>query len=169
MHANAPLTPQGRLRLCQRIESGWSITAAAESMNVSRQCAHKWWTRYRDEGEAGLVDRSSRPKSCPHQTPPKVERREMKREGNDTAPAKAATDDASSRAATKLREQMEVADDAEWDVIAERIANVTDLRRTLAGAGAVRGAAVVDKVKANGFKMVTATEAGFRGPLGLLL
>ena len=75
MHANAPLTPQGRLRLCQRIESGWTITAAAESMNISRQCAHKWWARYRDEGEAGLVDRSSRPKSCPHQTRPKVERR----------------------------------------------------------------------------------------------
>jgi len=75
LHANAPLTPQGRLRLCQRIESGWSITAAAESMNISRQCAHKWWTRFRDEGEAGLVDRSSRPKSCPHQTPPKMERR----------------------------------------------------------------------------------------------
>jgi len=75
LHANAPLTPQGRLRLCQRIESGWTITAAAESMNISRQCAHKWWARYRDEGEAGLVDRSSRPKSCPHQTRPKVERR----------------------------------------------------------------------------------------------
>lgn len=29
MHANAPLTPQGRLRLCQRIESGWTIAAAA--------------------------------------------------------------------------------------------------------------------------------------------
>ena len=44
-------------------------------MNISRQCAHKWWRRYRDEGEAGLVDRSSRPHSCPHQTPARVERR----------------------------------------------------------------------------------------------
>ncbi len=75
MHANAPLTPEGRLRLCQRIESGWPVTAAAESMNVSRQTAHKWWRRFCDGGEAGLVDRSSRPYSCPHQTPTAVERR----------------------------------------------------------------------------------------------
>jgi transposase InsO family protein len=75
MHANAPLTPEGRLRLCHRIEDGWTVAAAAESMNISRQCAHKWWSRYRDEGVAGLRDRSSRPHSCPHQTPARVERR----------------------------------------------------------------------------------------------
>jgi len=44
-------------------------------MNISRQCAHKWWRRYLDEGVAGLEDRSSRPLSCPHQTPPRIERR----------------------------------------------------------------------------------------------
>jgi transposase InsO family protein len=75
LHRNAPLTPQGRLRLCRRIEDGWTVAAAAESMNISRQCAHKWWRRYRDEGLAGLEDRSSRPLSCPHQTPARVERR----------------------------------------------------------------------------------------------
>ena len=75
MHGNAPLTPEGRLRLCHRIESGWTVAAAAESMNISRQCAHKWWRRYRDEGLDGLRDRSSRPLSCPHQTPARVERR----------------------------------------------------------------------------------------------
>jgi transposase InsO family protein len=75
LHRNAPLTPEGRLRLCQRIEAGWTVAAAAESMNISRQCAHKWWGRYRAEGVAGLVDRSSRPLRCPHQTPARVERR----------------------------------------------------------------------------------------------
>jgi transposase InsO family protein len=75
LHRNAPFTPEGRLRLCQRIESGWTVAAAAESMNISRQCAHKWWSRYRTEGLAGLEDRSSRPHSCPHQTPARVERR----------------------------------------------------------------------------------------------
>ena len=75
MHGNAPLTPEGRLRLVRRIEDGWTVAAAAESMNISRQCAHKWWRRYRDEGLDGLRDRSSRPHSCPHQTPPRVERR----------------------------------------------------------------------------------------------
>ncbi|MCZ7530906.1 MAG: IS481 family transposase [Acidimicrobiia bacterium] len=75
MHRNAPLTPEGRYRLCLRIEAGWTVAAAAESMNISRQCAHKWWSRYRDEGVEGLEDRSSRPLSCPHQTPARVERR----------------------------------------------------------------------------------------------
>ena len=75
MHGNAPLTPEGRLRLVRRIEDGWTVAAAAESMNLSRQCAHKWWRRYRDEGVAGLRDRSSRPLSCPHQTPARIERR----------------------------------------------------------------------------------------------
>ena len=75
VHRNAPLTPQGRLRLCQRIESGWSVAAAAESMGISRQCAHKWWRRYRAEGVAGLEDRSSRPHHSPNRTPARVERR----------------------------------------------------------------------------------------------
>lgn len=46
MHPNAPLTPQGRLRLVRHIQSGWSITATAESMNISRQTASEWWHRY---------------------------------------------------------------------------------------------------------------------------
>lgn len=75
MHGNAPLTPEGRLRLCERIMAGWSVAETARSMNVSRQCAHKWWRRYQDEGPAGLEDRSSRPLSCPHQTPARTERR----------------------------------------------------------------------------------------------
>ena len=75
MHRNAPLTPEGRFRLCQRIEAGWTVAAAAESMNISRQCAHKWWRRYCQEGVAGLEDRSSRPHASPHQTPARVERR----------------------------------------------------------------------------------------------
>src|ERR1700722_17640618 len=54
---------------------GWTVAAAAESMNISRQCAHKWWRRYREEGETGLRDRSSRPHHCPHQTTARIERR----------------------------------------------------------------------------------------------
>ena len=48
MHRNAPLTPEGRLRLCDMIEDGWTVAAAAESMRISRQTAHKWWRRYQD-------------------------------------------------------------------------------------------------------------------------
>jgi transposase-like protein len=75
MHRNAPLTPEGRLRLCQMIEEAWTIASSAESMCISRQTAHKWWGRYQESGEAGLEDRSSRPRRFPTKTPPKVERR----------------------------------------------------------------------------------------------
>jgi transposase InsO family protein len=74
MHRNAPLTPEGRWRLCHRIQDGWSITAAAESMNVSRQTASKWWGRYRREGRAGLRDRSSCPRTSPRRTTTDIER-----------------------------------------------------------------------------------------------
>lgn len=40
---------------------------------MSRTTAYRWWRRYQAEGEAGLVDRSSRPHSCPHQTPVELE------------------------------------------------------------------------------------------------
>ena len=75
MHRNAPLTPEGRRRLCELVEDGWTVASAAESMRISRQTAHKWWRRYREAGVAGLEDRSSRPRRCPTKTPAKVERR----------------------------------------------------------------------------------------------
>jgi transposase InsO family protein len=74
MHRNAPLTPEGRLRLCHRIAGGWSVTAAAESMQISRQTASKWWGRYLREGTRGLADRSSRPRRSPRRTRPDLER-----------------------------------------------------------------------------------------------
>lgn len=84
MHGNARLTPLGRLTLVTRIESGRAVAHVAAEMGVSRPTAYKWWRRWRDEGIEGLADRSSRPYSCPHQTPPEVEaqvielRRELK-------------------------------------------------------------------------------------------
>jgi len=75
MHRNAPLTPEGRLRLCRLIENGWTVASAAESFRISRQTAHKWWRRYQAAGPAGLIDRSSRPRRCPAKTSAKVERR----------------------------------------------------------------------------------------------
>ena len=75
MHRNAPLTPEGRLRLCRLIEDGWTVASAAESFRISRQTAHKLWRRYQDAGVAGLEDRSSRPRRCPTKTPDRMERR----------------------------------------------------------------------------------------------
>ena len=73
MHGNARLTPLGRLTMVLRIESGRPVAHVAAEMGISRPTAYKWWRRWQDVGEAGLVDRSSRPRSCPHQTPPEVE------------------------------------------------------------------------------------------------
>jgi transposase InsO family protein len=70
-HRNAPLTPQGRLRLVQRCQHRPIAHIAAEA-GVSRQCLGKWVARYREHGEAGLEDRSSAPTSRPNQTPAAV-------------------------------------------------------------------------------------------------
>src|SRR5580658_445041 len=75
MHRNAPLTPEGRLRLCERIEGGWPVAHAAAAMGISRDRAYVWWRRYQEEGVAGLEDRSCRPHRCPRQTKASVERR----------------------------------------------------------------------------------------------
>jgi leucine-zipper of insertion element IS481 len=74
-HANARLTPFGRLLLVQRItELGWPPAQAAQSLGVSRATAYKWLARYRAHGPAGLADRPSRPHRCPHAlTPPRCD------------------------------------------------------------------------------------------------
>jgi transposase InsO family protein len=75
VHGNARLTVWGREELVARIAAGQPVAMVAEEMNVSRATAYKWWRRWQAEGEAGLVDRSSRPHSCPHRTPAQLERR----------------------------------------------------------------------------------------------
>ena len=67
-HARAKLTVLGRQLLVDRVlEDGWKPADAAKAMGVSRQTAYKWLRRFRDEGTAGLEDRSSAPRRCPHQ------------------------------------------------------------------------------------------------------
>lgn len=75
MHANAKLTPAGRLLLVQRIATGRPIAHVAVEMGVARQTASRWWHRWLAEGESGLRDRSSRPHRSPHRTPRAAERR----------------------------------------------------------------------------------------------
>ena len=75
-HANAQLTPAGRLRLAQLIvDKGWTLRRAAERWNCSVTTAKRWADRYRAQGRAGMVDRSSRPKTSPQRTASRVERR----------------------------------------------------------------------------------------------
>jgi transposase InsO family protein len=70
LHGNAPFGPKGRATMARRVvEQGWSLAEAAEAAGVSERTCSKWVARYRAEGEAGLVDRSSAPRSVPSRTP----------------------------------------------------------------------------------------------------
>ncbi len=74
-HRNARLTPFARRLIVERVRSGQPVAHVAKAMGVSRQCAHRWINRFNEAGLEGLEDRSSRPRSCPTQTPPDVEER----------------------------------------------------------------------------------------------
>ncbi len=52
---------------------GATVTDVARRLGVSRQTVHTWLRRYGNGGMADLVDRSSRPDRCPHQTPAELE------------------------------------------------------------------------------------------------
>ena len=49
------------------------VAHVARAMGISRQCAHRWVARFAEEGDAGLVDRSSRPDRMPQRTSPEIE------------------------------------------------------------------------------------------------
>ncbi len=74
-HPNARLNVHGRLLLARRIESGWTVSAAAAAAGVSRQTAGKWFRRYLESGPDGLADASSRP----HRIRPGVPQRRCRR------------------------------------------------------------------------------------------
>ena len=75
-HRNARLNLHGRLLLVDRVcRQRRPVAHVAKELGVSRQCAHRWIARFRAEGEAGLLDRSSRPHSSPRRTPAEVEAR----------------------------------------------------------------------------------------------
>jgi transposase InsO family protein/transposase len=66
---NAALSLNQRRRMvCRVVEHGWSLTKAAEAAEVSERTCSKWVGRYRAQGEAGLLDRSSAPGLIPHRT-----------------------------------------------------------------------------------------------------
>lgn len=61
-HGSARLSVHSRRTIALRVlEQGWTVAAAAQAANVSRQTASKWVGRYREQGELGLGDRSTRP------------------------------------------------------------------------------------------------------------
>ncbi|WP_340541103.1 IS481 family transposase [Nocardioides sp. GXZ039] len=75
VHRNAPLTPEGRRRLCERVEAGRPISHVAAEAGIARKTLGYWYGRWLAEGEDGLEDRSSRPHRSPNQTSAEVEAR----------------------------------------------------------------------------------------------
>jgi len=69
MHKNARMTPIGRERLVQAVVNGQTPEAAARAAGVCPRTVRKWVARFKAEGRAGLMDRSSRPKRLYRPTP----------------------------------------------------------------------------------------------------
>jgi transposase InsO family protein len=82
-HGNARTTVHGRKLIVARHRAGWAQAHIAAAMGVSRKCVRTWITRYTAEGEAGLVDRSSRPHTSPTRTPAEVEDRIVELRGRE--------------------------------------------------------------------------------------
>jgi len=64
VHKNASMTPKGRAHLVKEVER-IGLKPAAEAAGLSPRTARKWQQRFASLGEAGLVDRSSRPVRSP--------------------------------------------------------------------------------------------------------
>ena len=76
LHKNARSCPASRALLVKRVlEQGWTVRKAAEAQGLSERSAYRWLARYRAEGLAGLLDRSSRP----HRIPAKTSQKQLKR------------------------------------------------------------------------------------------
>ncbi|BCI53143.1 IS481 family transposase [Mycolicibacterium litorale] len=79
VHANACLTPRGRLKLARCVvEDGWTYARAAERFQCSSATAYKWAKRYREGGQDAMADQSSRPHHSPRQLEQRRERRIIK-------------------------------------------------------------------------------------------
>lgn len=76
VHANAVLTPRGRLLLARHVvDDGWPNVRAAEHFQVSWPTAKRWAARYAAMRSDGMSDRSSRPFHSPTRTAAPVVRR----------------------------------------------------------------------------------------------
>lgn len=73
VHANARTNLFARRLMVERVVAGWPAAHVAEQLGVSRTTVYKWLRRFAEAGQAGLVDRSSRPQRMPVRTPARVE------------------------------------------------------------------------------------------------
>ena len=88
-HANAPLTKEGRRRLCERVDAGRPRAHVAVEARISRQCLSRWHSCWLAGGDAGLADRSSRPSASPNKISDELEDRiEQLRRSRKLGPAR---------------------------------------------------------------------------------
>jgi transposase InsO family protein len=73
LHANARTCPKSRQEMVRRFLAGKSREILAAEFAVSTRTVSKWVARYRAEGEAGLLDRSSAPRRVRRTDPGRVE------------------------------------------------------------------------------------------------
>lgn len=67
--------PMLRMQFAQLVRAqGVPVAVACRQFEISRDTAYRWLARFDKDPAAALVDRSRRPRSCPHQTGPDVER-----------------------------------------------------------------------------------------------
>jgi transposase InsO family protein len=64
-----------RLKAVHEVLDGATVTDVAKRNGVTRQTVHSWLRRYASSGVAGLVDKTSKPETCPHQMTPVIEAR----------------------------------------------------------------------------------------------
>ena len=71
IHKNARTTPRSRGQIVERVLTRQEAApAVAAAVGVSERTVRKWLARYTAEAEAGLADRSCRPRRSPQATPP---------------------------------------------------------------------------------------------------
>ena len=79
LHGNAKTAPYTRELMVRRVlKQAEPVRDTAAAFGVSKTTLYKWLRRYREDGVAGLEDRSSRPHTSPRQTPAGVVHRILK-------------------------------------------------------------------------------------------
>jgi transposase len=72
IHKNAALTPKSRAEVARRIAEGQPRAIVAKAFGICVKTAVKWFGSFQSDGEAAVMDRSSRPRKLYRPTPQTV-------------------------------------------------------------------------------------------------
>lgn len=74
-HANCKLTFHLRQKMINDYLEGKKVTRIAKDLGISRKCFYYWLNRFYDNGELGLINKSTRPKNFPNKISNYLEQR----------------------------------------------------------------------------------------------